>query len=105
MPLNPIGPTTPGVLNSADGNPTLHDGSMKTTIDIPEDELRDAMRFTRASTKREAVVTVLQEFNRRKRMAELVKYSGTFSDRFPTNDEIEAIDARGDRDLHARPRR
>ena len=63
---------------------------MKTTIDIPENELRDAMRFTRATTKREAVVKVLEEFNRRRRMAELVKYSGTFSDRFPTNDEIEA---------------
>jgi Arc/MetJ family transcription regulator len=66
---------------------------MKTTIDIPESELRDAMRFTRATTKREAVVKILEEFNRRRRMAELVKYAGTFSDRFPTNDEIEAIDA------------
>ncbi len=63
------------------------------------------MRFTRASTKREAVVTVLQEFNRRKRMAELVKYSGTFSDGFPTNDEIEAIDAKDPGELHARRRR
>jgi hypothetical protein len=38
-------------------------------------------------------------------MAELVKCSGTFSDRFPTNDEIEAIDARRDRNPNARPRR
>ena len=83
----------------------VYHGSMKTTIDIPEDELRDAMRFTRATTKREAVVKVLAEFNRRRRMAELVKHSGTFSDRFPTNDEIEAIDAKRDRDLNARPRR
>lgn len=83
----------------------VYDGSMKTTIDIPENELRDAMRFTRATTKREAVVKVLEEFNRRKRMAELVKYSGTFSDRFPTNDEIEAVDAKRDRHLNARPRR
>ena len=30
-------------------------------------------------------------------MAELVKYSGTFSDRSPTNDEIEAMDAKRDR--------
>ena len=79
--------------------------SMKTTIDIPEIELRDAMRFTRATTKREAVVTILADFNRRRRMAELVKYSGTFSDRFPTNDEIEAIDARRDGELNARTRR
>jgi hypothetical protein len=34
-----------------------------------------------------------------------VKYSGTFSDRFPTNDEIEAIDTKGDRDVNARTRR
>ena len=63
------------------------------------------MRFTRATTKREAVVKVLEEFNRRQRMAELVKYAGTFSDRFPTNDEVEAVDAKRDRDLNARPRR
>ncbi len=63
------------------------------------------MRFTRATTKREAVVKVLEEFNRRRRMAELVKYTGTFSDRFPTNDEIEAIDAKRDRELHGRTRR
>lgn len=78
---------------------------MKTTIDIPEDELKDAMRFTRAKTKREAIVKVLEEFNRRRRMAELVKYSGSFSDRFPTNDEIEAVDARRDRELNGRSRR
>ena len=78
---------------------------MKTTIDIPENELRDAMRFTRATTNREAVVKVLEEFNRRRRMAELVKYAGTFSDSFPTNEEIEAIDAKRDRDLHGRSRR
>ena len=63
------------------------------------------MRFTRATTKREAVVRVLEEFNRRRRMAELVKYSGTFSDQFPTNDAIEAVDAKRDRDLNVRPRR
>jgi hypothetical protein len=83
----------------------VKNGRVKTTIDIPEDELRDAMRFTRAKTKREAIVKVLEEFNRRRRMAELVKYSGSFSDRFPTNDEIEAVDARRDRELNGRSRR
>jgi hypothetical protein len=67
---------------------------MKTTVDIPDVELRDAMRFTKAKTRREAVVKVLVEFNRRCRMADLVKYSGTFSDAFLSNDEIEAIDGR-----------
>jgi Arc/MetJ family transcription regulator len=78
---------------------------MKTTIDIPEDELKEAMRFTKAKTKREAVVRVLTEFNRRRRMAELVRYSGTFSDHFPTNDKIEAVDRENDRELHGRSRR
>lgn len=78
---------------------------MKTTIDIPEDELRDAMRFTRARTKKEAVVRVLEDFNRRRRMAELVKYAGTFSDAYPTNDQIEAVDVSRERRLSARPRR
>lgn len=80
-------------------------GSMKTTIDIPDGELRDAMRFTKAKTKREAVVRILEEFNRRRRMAELVRYSGTFSDSFPTNDEIEDVDADRDRGPRARSRR
>jgi hypothetical protein len=75
---------------------------MKTTIDIPDRELRDAMRFTKARTKREAVVTVLEEFNRRCRMSELVKYSGTFSDSFPTNEEIEKVEAKRDLGLYGR---
>ena len=50
---------------------------MKTTIDIPERELADAMRFTNAKTKREAVVTAITDFNRRKRMAQLTKHAGT----------------------------
>ncbi len=78
---------------------------MKTTVDIPENELRDAMRYTKAKTKREAVVRVLEEFNRRRRMAELVKYSGTFSDAFPSNEEIETTDAARDQKLNGRPRR
>jgi putative antitoxin of VapBC-like toxin-antitoxin system len=78
---------------------------MKTTVDIPETELKDAMRFTKAKTKREAVVRVLEEFNRRRRMAELVKHSGTFSDSFPTNEEIEAVDAKRDLGQYSRSRR
>jgi len=38
------------------------------------------MRFTKAKTKREAVVTAIREFNRRKRMAELTKHAGTCRD-------------------------
>lgn len=61
----------------------------------------DAMRFTGAQTKREAVVLAMQDFNRRQRMAGLLKYSGTFSDKFPTNEGIESVDAPRDRVLNA----
>lgn len=44
---------------------------MKTTVDIPRNELRDAMRFTNAKTTREVILKVIVEFNRRHRMAEL----------------------------------
>ena len=41
---------------------------MKTTIDIPDDTLREAIKHTRAKTKREAVVTAVDEYNRRRRL-------------------------------------
>jgi hypothetical protein len=63
---------------------------MKTTVDIPDHELQDAMRFTRARTKREAIVTAIADFNRRRRMAELVKYSGT-SDTLMTSEELRRL--------------
>ena len=50
---------------------------MKTTVDIPKNELEDAIRFTQAKTKREAIVGAIADFNRRMRMAELVQYAGT----------------------------
>jgi len=53
---------------------------MKTTIDIPHDTLRDAMRFTSAKTKREAVVTALTDFNCRRHMALLARHLGTCKD-------------------------
>lgn len=57
------------------------------------------MRFTKARTKREAVVKALEDFNQRKRMAALVKYSGTF-ETLLTNDEIEALE---ETELHHQP--
>jgi hypothetical protein len=63
---------------------------MKTTIDIPEDLLADAMRFTGAKTKREAVVQAIQAFNRQQLVKEVVASFGTWN--MATNDEIEAGD-------------
>jgi predicted kinase len=51
---------------------------MKTTLDIPEKELKDAMRYTGAKTKRAAVVEAVTDFNRRQRLKALAEKLGTF---------------------------
>ena len=63
---------------------------MKTTIDIPELELKEAMHIAGAKTKREAVLAALREYNARHRMAALVKYSDSCS--FDLNETIEEFD-------------
>ena len=63
---------------------------MKTTVDIPEDELREAMESLGVRTKREAILTALRELNRRRRMARLVRHSDTLD--FLANEELEALE-------------
>lgn len=46
---------------------------MKTTIDIPEKLLAETLRLTGAKTKRDAVVTAVNEFNRRHRLEKLAE--------------------------------
>ena len=61
-----------------------------TTIDIPDSALADAMRFSGAKTKREAVLTALEAYNRQQRVKDLAANFGTLE--FASNDEIEAGD-------------
>jgi Arc/MetJ family transcription regulator len=68
----------------------MYSESMKTTIDIPDAALADAMRFTGAKTKREAVVKALEAYNRQQRVNDLVASFGTWD--IATNEEIEAGD-------------
>ena len=63
---------------------------MKTTVDIPEKELREAMRHTGAKTKKQAVVTAITDFNRRQRVARLVTKLGTF-ERVMTQEELRKM--------------
>ena len=64
---------------------------MKMTVNIPDNVLRDAMRHTKAKTKRESIDKALEEMNRRYSQAELLKYTGKFES-LMTNEEIEAMD-------------
>jgi Arc/MetJ family transcription regulator len=63
---------------------------MKTTLDIPENELREAMKHTGAKTKREAVVIAVSELNRRRRLQKLVEKFGTL-DGFMTQEELRRM--------------
>lgn len=63
---------------------------MKTTIDIPDKELKEAIKYTGAKTKRDAVVYALKDFNKRRRLAELSKILGTFKD-FMTREDLKLM--------------
>jgi len=52
-------------------------GIMKTTIDIPEGMLKDAMRFAGTKTKRAAILAAVEDFNALHRMAALTRHLGT----------------------------
>lgn len=48
------------------------------------------MKFTKAKTKREAIVGAITDFNRRRRMAELIRHAGT-CDQLLTVEELQAL--------------
>ena len=64
--------------------------SMKTTVDLPEDELAEAMKHAKAKTKTEAVAVAVAEFNQRHRMAALTRHLGTFKD-FMTQADLKRM--------------
>jgi len=64
---------------------------MKTTIDIPESAMEEAIKFTGAKTKRDAVVTAVEHYNRLQRLAALnARVRGQFRD-FMTQEELKAM--------------
>jgi Arc/MetJ family transcription regulator len=64
---------------------------VKTTIDIPDSLLKEAMRYTRAKTKRGAVVTAIEKFNRLQRLRELnARLKGTFVD-FMNQEDLKGM--------------
>jgi hypothetical protein len=59
---------------------------MKTTVDIPEKELEDVMRYTKAATKTEAVAHAVADFNRRQRLSKLAAGLGSLRDMMTSQD-------------------
>ena len=51
---------------------------MRTTLDLPEKLLSDAMKITHARTKTGVIVLALKELIRKSKIIDLKKYKGTF---------------------------
>ena len=67
---------------------------LKTTLDIPEEMLAEAMKICGARTKREAVLRALDDFNTRaklRKLSERLGHSKTFMD----FDELMKLRVRG----------
>ena len=64
---------------------------MKTTIDIPELALEEAMKVTGAKTKRDAVVSAVEDFNRRHRLAALAKRLRGSMPNFMTQEDLQVM--------------
>jgi Arc/MetJ family transcription regulator len=67
---------------------------MKTTIDIPDELLKRVMKYSGATTKREAVLTALAEFNRFHRLEKARALLGTFKNMM-TVEELRELRNRG----------
>lgn len=69
----------------------LYFRSMKTTIDIPDKDLKEVIRNTGAKTKREAILTAVQKFNKRKRLEELAKRLHGSMPNFMTQEDLKLM--------------
>lgn len=68
--------------------------SVKTTVDIPDHDLKEVMKHTKAGTKTEAVARAVADYNRRQRLTKLADKLGTFRD-LVTREELLKIRAEG----------
>lgn len=49
---------------------------MRTTLDLPENLLEEAMKTTHIQTKTKVIITALEELIRKSKIAELKKFKG-----------------------------
>ena len=53
---------------------------MRTTLDLPEALLTEAMKATHIRTKTKVIITALEELIRKSKIAELKQFKGTVED-------------------------
>lgn len=49
---------------------------MRTTLDLPEELLKEAMQTTHIETKTKVIITALEELIRKSKISEIKKYKG-----------------------------
>jgi Arc/MetJ family transcription regulator len=64
---------------------------MKTTIDIPEEDLKEVIKHTGAKTKREAILTAVRKFNKRKRLEVLAERLHGSMPNFMTQEDLKIM--------------
>ena len=64
---------------------------MRTTLDLPEELLQEAMKSTRIKTKTRVVIAALEELVRRSRVAGIKNYKG----RVDLDIDLDAVRGRG----------
>jgi Arc/MetJ family transcription regulator len=50
---------------------------MRTTLDLPEDLINEAMKATRITTKTKVIITALEDLIRKSKISGLKKFKGT----------------------------
>jgi len=78
--------SVPGVLTGIQNGTIGY--SMKTTLDIPENQLKELMSSGKFSSKKEAVNTAIEAYLQERRIARLLEAAGTSED-FMTREDLE----------------
>lgn len=65
---------------------------MKTTVDIPNEELKQLIAYTGAKSKKDAINTAIKSYNKQQRLAALANKLGTFK-KFIDANELDQLRA------------
>ncbi|NQU62752.1 MAG: DUF2191 domain-containing protein [SAR324 cluster bacterium] len=62
---------------------------MKTTVEIPNEDLKQLIAFTGAKTKKDAINAAIKSYNKQQRLLTLSKRLGTFENFIDADDLVQ----------------
>ena len=69
----------------------MHRGDMRTTLDLPEPLITEAMKLSHQRTKTAVIIAALEDYIRKNRIQELKKYKG----RIDLSTDLDTLRKRG----------